>query len=247
MSRRALQLPPRFGSVPLLDKRDSEEVAAEAERKGRPGVERAGLGAEARLARYLRVQAEQVGHNLSHLELPSEGEVLFFVSQKDINAYTLLLWLLEEAGPAEDLFLTSFNVNQNIIRAFAGLLDEPEGSPRRVEHLSLVLSACIKGRMPARVDELRQAWDPRRERWRISMCWNHSKVALAHMADGRRFVVTGSGNYSFNAEIEQYEVWADAALHEWLRDVLDQRTFRDRSVRRHYVWGVDEPEGLYDA
>lgn len=72
---------------------------------------------------------------------------------------------------------------------------------------------------------------------RVSLCWNHSKICLFRPRSGEgRFVVTGSGNYSFNAEIEQYEVWNDAGLYKWLRETFERRCFENVSSKTK-VWG----------
>lgn len=218
---------------PLRDRRDSEVLAAEAEKRGEVGS--AQRGADKRFARYLRTQQRQIGRNLDGIPLPTPGEVAFFISQKDINTFTLLLWLIEQAGGRLDsLFVTTFNVNQRIIAAFAHLLDTDQ-----VGRLSIVLSQSITSRMPERIDELRQVWETRQDRMRVSLCWNHSKVAIAR-TPAAAYLLTGSGNYSFNAEIEQYEVWADADLCDWTEDVLERRCFAEaRMNQRHVVWGVD--------
>lgn len=225
-----LKRAPTFGAQRLIDKRDSEVLAAEAEARGEV---RTSLGAERKYRRYLRLQHEQIRRELSDLHLPEPDEVLFFVSQKDVNTFTLLLWILEHAARLDELFVTTFNVNQDIIRAFAGLLDSGE-----VGKLSLVLSQSIESRMPDRVDELRQAWEARQDRMRVSMCWNHSKIALADTG-AEKYVLTGSGNYSFNAEIEQYAIWNDADLFDWLREVLEDRCFVQRTRKSQKVWGVN--------
>lgn len=207
---------------------------------------KAGTGADVKLARYDALHFAAIDRNLSGVQPPEPGEVLFAVSQQDFNAYTLIRWLIGDAV-CDDLFVTTFNVNSDILRAFAGLLDDG-----RVGRFSLVLSQSIESRMPERVEDLRALWTARADRFRVALCWNHSKVSCLALADGRRYVVTGSGNFSFNAETEQYEVWAGEEPYAWWRSVLEKRAFPEggppppsararagKSSRAHKVWGAD--------
>lgn len=223
---------PKRASLQLPDRRDSEVLAAEAEVRGDV---KAGTGADKMVAKYFKVQNRQIGRNLSGVNLPKTDEVLFFLSQKDINTFTLLLWIVGKmGGKLDELFLTTFNVNQKIIYAFARLIDEG-----KVDRLSIVLSQSIMSRMPERIEELRLVWEKRKAQMRVSLCWNHSKVLLARSGD-KRFVLTGSGNFSFNAEIEQYEVWNNAELYDWNYKTLNRRCFDERGQKSHQVWGEDD-------
>jgi hypothetical protein len=217
-----LYRPPQYHHrPPLIDRRDSETLAEEADRRGETVT--AGTGADTRLARYQAMQAQQMQANLEGHTLPVPGEVLFLISQRDVNAFTLILWALQQAGgKAESLFVTTFNLNREIIDAFVALLDD--GAVR----------------MPDRVAQLHAHWLGRphmQDRFRVSLCWNHSKVALMAAGD-HRIVITGSGNYSFNAEIEQYEVWNDPDLFAFMQTTLNRRCFLEpRRNRRHKIWG----------
>jgi hypothetical protein len=230
-----LYRPPQYHQrPPLIDRRDSEILAAEAEQRGETAA--AGTGADIRLARYQNMQARQMQANLAGHTLPAPGEVLFLISQRDVNAFTLILWALQQVGgKAESLFVTTFNLNREIIDAFVRLLDDES-----VGSLSIVLSQSIESRMPDRVAQLHAHWlgRPRmQDRFRVSLCWNHSKVALL-AAGHHRIVITGSGNYSFNAEIEQYEVWNDPALFAFMQETLNRRCFLEpRRNKRHKIWG----------
>lgn len=228
-----LYRPPKFGKAPLVDKRDSETLAEESEKRGE--LKLTGKP-DAALAKYNHAHLQQIAKHEDLLNLPNLGKVAFYFSQKDLNAYTLILWVLQKVGHIDSLFLTTFNINQDISRALAGLIDNND-----VDKISIVISQSIEKRMPDRIEELRLLWETRQERMRVSLCWNHSKVALIAASDGQRFLITGSGNYSFNAELEQYEIWNSQPLYDWSLNVLERRCFSEaRMNKMHKIWGKDE-------
>lgn len=221
--------PPRFGQVPLRDRRDSEILAEEAEGRGDVVL---GGGPNLLLHRYNLLHRAKIS-KIEKLQIPAQGDVLFALSQKDLNAYSLILYLLDSVSPADEIFVTTFNINRDITRAFAGLVDH--GLTQR---LSIVISQSIESRMPERIAELRALWETRQEKMRVSLCWNHSKICLLKTSSGDAFVVTGSGNYSFNAEIEQYEIWNSPSLFDWLRETLEKRCFQSAGMKTK-IWGQD--------
>lgn len=231
--RIALKRPPAFGIVPLQSEADKQIKSTESETRQEVA---AGHGPDARLQKYNAVHSRQIARFRDLMTLPEEGQVLFLLSSEDLNAYTLIFWLLSQVGYLDELFISTYNINQDIIRALAGVLDNGQ-----VRQLSLVMSQSIESRMPERIEDLRNIWESRRDRMRVSLCWNHSKIAIAAPSNSSaRYMITGSGNFSWNAKLEQYEVWADAALCHWAREALEQRCFRQRHNKRHKVWGVDE-------
>lgn len=202
---------PMFGAAPLLEMRKPAAL----------------------LRRYNSVAAANLETANQTLAMPQLDEVLYLVSQKEINAYTLLRWAIEELGTIEDMFLTTYNLNADIIRALSALLDTGQ-----VRRLSIVLSQSIEYRMPERVKQLREEWEIRRESMRVSFCWNHSKVALLRPANSdHRLVITGSGNYSYNAVIEQYEIINSPAVYRFFYEDLEARCFgAERMNKRHHTW-----------
>jgi len=206
--------PPTFGDVPLHD-------------------EDGGPDAKSALAEYRDLHVALIDSEDALGEVPTKGEAAVLLSESDLNAYTILRWLMDDIGPLCDLFLTSYNVNQDIIRAFGGLLDNGH-----TERLSLAISQSVESRLPDRVAELRQMWASHAERMRVALAWNHSKVALLEPAgDQVPAVITGSGNYSYNANTEQYVIFRDPDLHEWMRADLERRFYETRMNDRHKVWG----------
>ena len=206
--------PPTFGEVPLNDEDSGPDATSE-------------------LVEYRDLHLSLIDSAKALGEVPKQGEAAVLLSESDLNAYTLLRWCMKQVAPLEDLFLTSYNVNQDIIRAFGGLLDDGH-----TQRLSLAISQSVESRLPDRVAELREMWSAHKERMRVALAWNHSKVDLLEpKTDAAPVVITGSGNYSYNANTEQYVVFRDPHLHEWLRSDLERRFYETRMNDRHKVWG----------
>lgn len=88
---------------------------------------------------------------------------------------------------------------------------------------------------PDRVSELKELYQRMDGRVRVALCRNHSKISLVRCGD-RHFTVTGSGNYSFDTKIEQYELFAGKDMYAWTMATLEEMCFDSRLDDRHTVW-----------
>ena len=178
---------------------------------------------------------EVTGATLAKAPLPDDSAGALYLSQSDVTALRLLAWLPQALGPLRRLTVVTYNLNLDAIEAIARYLDAGT-----IEAGDVVVSQSFQSRMPARVERLRHVWAERRDRLRVSMCWNHAKLILAESADGRCVTVTTSANFSFNASLEQLCVFAGRPLYESVRAIIERRCFTERMNKRHEVWGCSD-------
>lgn len=183
-----------------------------------------------RMWKYLDMQTALVGENLQDADFPSDGDACIFMTREGLNAFTVLLWIIDNAGPIDDLTVTTYSMNQRIIASFGQLLDQG-----RIGNLTVVISCSMTRHQPERIGELKGIYRAHADRVRVSLCRNHSKITLARCGENH-YVVTGSGNYSFDTKIEQYEMIARRDMYEWMHEELEEMCFRQRHDDRHEVW-----------
>lgn len=218
----------------FLHERDRSGLIAEAERRG----ERTQLldKPRAKLERLLEFHAMRVSAVSELIHLPKPGEQWRLVTQQHFNTFTFILDLVKRRGRIDELDIVTFNVNEPTIDALCGLFDQG-----RVKVLRMVISDSIKFRMPKRVLQIRAAFEERKEtgRFKVVFCWNHAKIALASVGNDR-YVIEGSGNFSNNAEIEQYLYENNRASYDFHRSWLTDVIFNERRGARHEVLGEQQ-------
>jgi hypothetical protein len=129
--------------------------------------------------------------------LPSEGEAFFLWTVKSFNAFTFIPFIIKQCGCIDVLVLTTYSINTRIIEALIKLMDKG-----KLKSIKLFVSDSMKFRMPRVTDILDDLAD-KRENFQVVYAWNHSKIALAR-CDETFLVFEGSGNFSENAQYEQY-------------------------------------------
>jgi len=215
----------------IEDRRDSEELVQEAEESGEDvyALERS----QRKLIKYLDFHYERIRNVEDLVDPPKLNEQYRLVTQKGFNTFTFILYLLKKFKHIDNLDIITFNMNEGTISALMHLLDK--GS---VGHLRCVISDSIKFRMPNRVAQLRQEHEARKGtgRFDCAFVWNHAKIALVAIGDNR-FVIEGSGNFSSNAEIEQYVFENNPTAYEFHKDWINDALFHDmgRGVRREIL------------
>jgi hypothetical protein len=212
---------------PETDRRDSEVLVAEAAARGEKVtvLERS----RRRLVKYLDYHFQRIGNVSELMDPPKPGEQYRLVTQQGFNTFTFIVWLIERFGRIDSLDVVTFNMNEGTISALMHLLDGGG-----IHQLRIVVSDSIKFRMPERVEQLRREFSRRRDSGRFDVCfvWNHAKIALIAIGTDR-FVIEGSGNFSSNAEIEQYLFENNADVYDFHREWLNDALFGERRGARH--------------
>lgn len=191
-----LKSPPAFGKVPLLKKAETDKLATEKETREILQGKQSSVP-DIRLQKYNKLHTQIITKFAQLLHLPQPGEFLFLLSAADLNAYTLVLWFGQQIEIIDELYISTYNINHDIIRAFGDLLDSG-----KVRNLTIIMSQSIEAKKSANIEALRQMWYPRRDRVRVSLCWNHSKLMLVRPSGSEaRYMVSGSANFSHNAKL----------------------------------------------
>lgn len=129
--------------------------------------------------------------------LPSEGEAVFLWTVKSFNAFTFIPFVIKESGCIDELVITTYSINTRIVEALIKLMDK-----EKIMDVKLFVSDSMKFRMP-RVTELLDDLVRKRPNFKVFYAWNHSKIALARSGE-TYLIFEGSGNFSENAQYEQY-------------------------------------------
>ncbi len=129
-------------------------------------------------------------------KLPGPEDLYFLWTINSFNAFTVIPFLLKECGQIKELVLSTYSINIRIIDALTRLMDQ-----KKIGSVEIFISDSIKARQPKVNDHLGAITI--NYPVKVIYAWNHSKVTLIHALD-HHFIFEGSGNFSENAQHEQY-------------------------------------------
>lgn len=148
--------------------------------------------------------------------LPQCGEIFFLWTINSFNAFTFIPYIIRECGFIDELLITTYSINMRIVDSLIRYIDKG-----KIKHVSLFISDSIKFRMPKVYDHLSALVAHRADVLKIFYSWNHSKVTLIN-AGGNFYDVEGSGNFSENAQHEQYIFLNSKEVYDfrkhWIKD-----------------------------
>ncbi|MEC5156666.1 hypothetical protein [Chryseobacterium sp. MP_3.2] len=157
----------------------------------------AGKDCSAFTSKFLNVQSYMVNNLPEDLKrLPDPGEIFFLQTMSSFNAFTFVE-LISRLQFIEELYATTYSVSLSVLEA----LQEMQASGR-IGRIKLLISDSMRSRNPRICDAL-NAWAETDGNVTIIYTWNHSKITLAKTEFGD-FCIEGSGNWSKNAQYEQY-------------------------------------------
>lgn len=140
--------------------------------------------------------------------LPKQGEFFAIWTLKSFNAFTFIPYLVGECDKIDYLVLSTYSINRRIVDSLIKKIDQG-----KIAHVKIFISDSIKYRMPKVVDHL-SSLTKARHQISVHYAWNHSKITLVE-ASGNFFLIEGSGNWSENAQYEQYLFFNDKRLYDF--------------------------------
>ena len=152
---------------------------------------------------------------------PLPGEQYRIITEKQFNAYALILHLLE-TEEIERMYLAIYRINEQTV---ASLIDFIEAG--KIKKATFVISNFFnQTRKPERwAIKLREFCDNNSDCEHV-YTHNHSKVLAVKTTSGSHYVFEGSGNMSDNARIEQYIYENSEEVYlfhkSWMDELIEQ-------------------------
>ncbi|MBC7382821.1 MAG: hypothetical protein H7296_07465 [Bacteroidia bacterium] len=139
--------------------------------------------------------------------LPTAGEIFFLWTLNSFNAFTFIVYVIKHCGVIEELNLSTYSINDRILTSLIKWYDKGE-----ILKINISIADSIKHRMPRIYDQL--SAQAKNRNINVSFNWNHSKITAMRTAEDY-FVVEGSGNFSENAQHEQYIFLNDKNVYDF--------------------------------
>lgn len=139
--------------------------------------------------------------------LPAVEEFFFLQSDTAFNAFTFIP-MIAKIHPIKKLHATTYSISAKVIQALIELHDTG-----KIEQITLLISDSMIKRNPKVIDNL-MAISNSRPNLNVLYAWVHAKVCLIETHDNH-YVIEGSGNWSENAQYEQYTFANSKGLHDF--------------------------------
>jgi len=156
--------------------------------------------------------------------IPNRGEQFRIITEKQFNAYSLILLLLEN-NIIKEMYLAIYRINQPTVNSIIRLIEEG-----RIKKSYFVISNYFNQTKKPEV------WAKKLRDFAVGnkscnhiYTHNHSKVLAVKTDNNNHYVFEGSGNMSDNARIEQYlfeENEESFKFHSgWIKDLTNNGTY----------------------
>ncbi len=146
--------------------------------------------------------------------LPDKGEEIKLITTKGINAAYLMLNILDQKGPAEEIYLAMFRINVQGVEILETLMAE-----KKTKRIYFVLSTLMLSQKDYHCVSLLKVLS-RQYNIDVRFCVTHTKiVAIKYPNDF--YVIEGSGSLTENARVEQYSLCNDLAVYNFHSDWME--------------------------
>jgi len=152
--------------------------------------------------------------NLDDLIFPcTKKEQTKIVTIKKITNLSLLLKAIEFAKNPKLIFLSTYNISKKALLFFKELCEE---------YPALVFKIIVAYSIAFRNKEVYSILQKMPENFEVVGCYNHSKI-IGVQSNTQNIVIEGSGNFSYNTNIEQYTIDNDLELFnfhlKWIKEI----------------------------
>jgi hypothetical protein len=162
---------------------------------------------------YLNHHLDKIGKMEDIVKLPNVGEIQFLHTEKAFNAFTFIPWLAKRYF-IEELFASTYSISRRVIEAIQEMQKNGQ-----IGEVTLLISDSMIKRNPLTIDVLKGV-AKHNTNFRVKYYWNHSKVCLIKTGDFH-LVLEGSGNWSENAQLEQYVLSNHPEIYNFRKTIFE--------------------------
>ena len=164
------------------------------------------------LKRFIK-KTYQVIEKIKEIKLPVQGEQLRLITTKAFNSIAIIKYIADEERIKSGK-LVIFAINQYAARVLIDL--KREG---KLNNTILIISSL---RNPGIKDKC-IAVELLKDHFEIIFITSHAKIAILETGKGNYYNIEGSGNFSYNARLEQYVIDNEKGLfdfsNKWIKEI----------------------------
>lgn len=168
---------------------------------------------DAAFSTYLNHHLEKIAKVEDLVRIPQEGEMFFLHTEKAFNAFTFIPWLAKRYF-IEELYASTYSISRRVIEAIQQMQNAGQ-----IGEVTLLISDSMIKRNPLTIDVL-EGVAKYNANFKVKYYWNHSKVCLIKAGDFH-LTLEGSGNWSENAQLEQYTLTNHEEVFDFRKTIFE--------------------------
>ena len=171
----------------------------------------------------------QILKSKGSIEIPEKNSILAIRTQSQLNAFSLFLQFIEKYGKIDFLSIQTYTIDEKTIYTLKELHDNG-----KIEHLQIIMTETASFRIPKIYGLLKSLFS---ENPKCNLCfyWVHSKVHLIKCGNDK-YVIDGSGNFSMNAQVEQYNIFHSDEMFDFDKQMCDDFFFGEKLRKKHEIF-----------
>lgn len=163
------------------------------------------------------------------IEIPKKNSVLAIRTQSQINAFEIFLQFIDYYGSLDFLSVQSYTFNEKTLVSLNQLMNEG-----KIKKLQIIMTETASFRIPKIYKMLKDLFS-KRKNCNLCFYWVHSKIHLIQVAN-EKFVIDGSGNFSMNAQVEQYNIFNSHKLFDYDMEMCNDFYFGKKLRKNHEIY-----------
>jgi hypothetical protein len=154
------------------------------------------------------------------MRLPTPEEFFFLQTDTAFNAFTFIP-LVAKVYVIKELHASTYSISRKVVDALIEMHDKGQ-----IERITLLVSDSMIKRNPLVIDNL-MIMAKSRPNMTVLYAWVHAKVCLLATHE-HYYVIEGSGNWSENAQYEQYTFGNSKGLYDFR-----MKLFTDSKLKKY--------------
>lgn len=146
--------------------------------------------------------------------LPTPEEFFFLQTEKSFNAFTFIPFVTKYET-VKHLYASTYSIGSKVVQALMDLHDAGF-----IDEITLLISDSMISRNPTVIDNLLSVASARGN-VNVLFSWVHAKVCIMETKTNH-YIVEGSGNWSENAQYEQYTFANSKGLFEFRKQLFTE-------------------------
>lgn len=172
---------------------------------------------------------QQILKSKGRIEIPKKNSVLSIRTQSQLNAFSLFMQFIDHYGSIDFLSLQTYTIDEKTLFTLNELLNQG-----KIKKLQIIMTETAVFRLPKIYKLLKDTFQ-HNENVNLCFYWVHSKVHLIRCGDDK-FVIDGSGNFSMNAQVEQYNIFHSEKMFNFDFDLCRNFYFGEKLRKKHEIF-----------
>lgn len=172
---------------------------------------------------------QQILKSKGRVDIPKKNSILSIRTQSQLNAFSIFLQFIEKYGSIDFLSIQTYTIDEKTIHTIDELIKQG-----KIKKMQFIMTETASFRIPKIYRLLKDLFA---ERENVNLCfyWVHSKVHLLRCGNDK-YVIDGSGNFSMNAQIEQYNIFHSDKMFDFDYAMCKDFFFNVPKRKKHEIF-----------